>query len=63
MPKKVIPGASGLSPFLLLKDPFYWGVSSVPLGLGVKLSDGVTASARILLPSVPFLGKAGVGDC
>lgn len=22
-----------------------------------------TASARILLPSVPFLGMAGVGDC
>lgn len=39
MPKKVIPGAGGLSPFLLLKDPFYWGVSSAPLGLGVKLSD------------------------
>lgn len=63
--KEVVPGVGGpSSPCILLQDPFCWGVSGVRRGPGVKLGETVfTAGARLLLPSAPFLGLAGLGGC
>lgn len=52
----------GQSSLLLLKDPFSCG--DLRAAWARREAQIVfTASARILLPSVPFLGMAGVGDC